>query len=109
MALCPQVSQSTPGVFFSVFLLCRWVLWRCLHREKAFLKEALSKASAEVHAKTAELDRQRGEVRYSLGFLRNRPRPDVLLVACLAFWSQLRLKELPAEIVAISRSAVEKL
>ncbi|CAM9457672.1 unnamed protein product [Ectocarpus fasciculatus] len=31
-------------------------------RDREFLKEALSKSSAEAHAKTAELDRQRGEL-----------------------------------------------
>lgn len=37
---------------------------RC-RRENGFLKEALSKSSAEVQAKTTEVDRQRGEVSYN--------------------------------------------
>lgn len=31
-------------------------------REKSFLKEALNKSSAEAQARTADVDRQRGEV-----------------------------------------------
>lgn len=36
----------------------------CRNREKGFLKEALGKATAEAQAKTAETDRQRGEVTF---------------------------------------------
>lgn len=36
----------------------------CQNREKGFLKEALGKATAEAQAKTAEADRQRGEVKF---------------------------------------------
>lgn len=39
------------------------------NREKGFLKEALGKATAEAQAKTTEVDRQRGEVKFC--FLRN--------------------------------------